>query len=276
MRLSSFLTRLVPAIALFALGATGCSSSIDSTDSSEQNLDYYSQSAKEYFVSGTSTVTLESTLSGATDAAKEARAKELVALKNVGISWFLNQYLATKEDEDANKSYGGFSALTKFSSETDAAVKKTGELTYSFTYKVEVAGQKQLVEALPGTSDGAGGKTFTLQVGKVSNDDLARLDTNHEWYRSAPWGTFDPTKVSADNLESIDMAIVAQLPARSSASRRAARAADGSPQAGARRRSRRASSRSWTGARRGRSACRGVGSTRSRRTRVSGSSGRRP
>lgn len=208
MRLSSF----VPAFALLALAAVqGCSSSAtDSVDSSESNLDYYSESAREYFVSGTSTITLEPELAGATEEAKVARAKELVALKSVAIGWFLNQYLAAKEAEDANKSYGGFSALTKFASEADATVTKTSDLTYSFTYRVEVAGQKQLVEALPGTSDGQGGKRFSLQMGKVSNADLARLDTNHEWYRDDPWGSFDPTKLTADRLEAIDLTVVAQ------------------------------------------------------------------
>ena len=206
------LSTLLPAFALLALGAAaGCGAGAPSdADSSESNLDYYSASAKEYFVTGTSTVTLEPELATATDEAKTARAKELVALKNVAISWFLNQYLASKEDEDANKSYGGFSALTKFASEADATVTKTGALTYSFTYRVEAAGQKQLVDALPGTDDGAGGKKFTLQIGKVSNADLAKLDTNHEWYRSDPWGSFDPTKLAAAQLEGIDLAIVAQ------------------------------------------------------------------
>ena len=137
----------VPVLALVALAATqGCSAAAtDDSDSSESNLDYFSASAKEYFVTGSSTVTLEADLAGATDEAKLNRAKELVALKNVAISWFLNTYLAAKEDEDTNKSYGGFSALTKFASEADAVLTKTGDLTYSFTYRVEAAGQKQLV-----------------------------------------------------------------------------------------------------------------------------------
>lgn len=207
------LRALLPAFALLALGATqGCSAaSADGSEQLDSDLDFYSSSAREYFVSGTSTVTLEPELANATTEAKEKRAKELVALKNVAISWFLNQYLATKESEDANKSYGGFSALTKFASEEDTALTKTGDLTYSFTFRVEVAGKKELVDALPGTSiPGEGGKKFTLQMGKVSNSDLARLDTNHEWYRDAPWSSFDPTTLPADRLESIDLSLVPQ------------------------------------------------------------------
>lgn len=209
---SSFLRALVPAFALLALGATqGCGSSSD--DGGEQlvsDLDFYSSSAREYFVTGTSTVTLEPELATASADAKEKRAKELVALKNVAISWFLNTYLATKEHEDANKNYGGFSALTKFASEEDTALTKTGDLTYSFVYEVEVAGKKELVDALPGSPDGHGGKKLTLQMGKVPNADLARLDTNHEWYRDAPWSSFDPATLPADRLESIDLSIVPQ------------------------------------------------------------------
>lgn len=199
--------------AVAALGvAQGCSAASDDDGGGEivSDLDYYSSSAREYFVSGTSTVTLEPELAGASDDAKAKRAKELVTIKNVAISWFLNTYLTNKENEDANKSYGGFGALTKFASEDDATLTKTGDLTYSFTYRVEVAGKKQLVDALPGTPDGQDGKKFTLQMGKVSNADLARLDTNHEWYRSPPWDSFDPTKMPADQLEAIDLTIVPQ------------------------------------------------------------------
>ena len=103
---------LASAAVLALVAAQGCSAaSSDDADSSESNLDYYSASAKEYFVTGTSTVTLESSMAQASEAEKENRAKELVALKSVAISWFLNQYLATKEDEDTNKNYGGFHAM---------------------------------------------------------------------------------------------------------------------------------------------------------------------
>jgi hypothetical protein len=204
---------VLPAVALFALGAAqGCSAGAadDGAGEVESDLDFYSASAREYFVSGTSTVTLEPELAQASDDVKMKRAKELVTLKNVAINWFLNTYLATKESEDANKSYGGFGALTKFASEEDATVTKTDDLTYSFTYKVEVAGKKQLVDALPGTADGHGGKRFTLQMGRVPNADLSRLDTNHEWYRDAPWSSFDPSTLRPDQLEKIDLAIVPQ------------------------------------------------------------------
>src|SRR5689334_531310 len=100
-----------------------------------ENLDFYSASAKEYFVSGTSTVTVEA---NAPD--KMKRARELVTLKNVAISWFLNQYLIDKEHDDANASYGGFKALTRFDSEENDKIELVSGTTYRFNYKVQVAG----------------------------------------------------------------------------------------------------------------------------------------
>jgi hypothetical protein len=209
---SALFRTLVPALALVALGATqGCgASSDDGAETLDSNLDFYSDSAREYFVSGTSTVTLEPELATASEDAKLARAKELVPLKNVAISWFLNQYIAEKEHDQANRNYGGFGALTKFSSESDATITKTGALTYSFTYRVEVAGKKELIASIPGTDDGQGGKKFELKMGKVPNTDLAQLEMNSEWYRKAPWDKFDPATVSADRLETIALAIVQQ------------------------------------------------------------------
>lgn len=209
---SSIFRALLPALALASLGATqGCSNAEgDGVASLDSNLDFYSESAREYFVSGASTVTLEPELAGATEDAKLARAKELVPLKNVAISWFLNQYIADKEHDQTNRNYGGFSALTKFSSESDATITKTGDLTYSFTYRIEVAGKKELIASIPGTDDGQGGKKFELSIGKVPNADLALLEMNSEWYRKAPWDNFDPATQPADRVEKMTMAIVAQ------------------------------------------------------------------
>lgn len=204
---------LAPALALFAAGAPlGCSTSAsdDGAEMLDSNLDFYSESAREYFVSGTSTVTLEAELATASEEAKLARAKELASLKNVAISWFLNQYVAEKEHDDANRNYGGFGALTKFASESDATITKTGDLTYSFTYRVEVAGKKELIASIPGTEDAGGGKTFELAMGKVPNADLAKLEMNNEWYRKAPWDKFDPQTQPADRLETITLTIVPQ------------------------------------------------------------------
>ena len=44
----------------------------------------------------------------------------------------------------------------------------------------------------------------------MSNDDLARLEYNHEWYRDSPWDSFDPSKLAADQLEKMAMTLTPQ------------------------------------------------------------------
>jgi len=192
------------ALPLILLATAACSSASvdDGAESADSNLDFFAASAREYWVSGKSTVTLEPELRDASEDAKTKRAKELVTLKNVAVNWFLDTYLRNKENEETNHAYGGFSALTKFASEEDGTITKVDDLTYSFSYKVEVAGKKELVDSV--------GQHFVLKMGKVSNADMARLDTNHEWYRDAPWSAFDPSALPADQLEAIDMTITPQ------------------------------------------------------------------
>src|SRR5205814_2262996 len=107
------------ALPLIMLATAACSSASvdDGAESADSNLDFFAASAREYWVSGKSTVTLEPELRDASEDAKTKRAKELVTLKNVAVDWFLDTYLRNKENEDANHAYGGFGALTKFASE---------------------------------------------------------------------------------------------------------------------------------------------------------------
>lgn len=191
------------------LVVAGCGAQVDpNADSNDDDVivpagkedDFYAADAAEFWVSGTGTVTVEDGL--AADA-RLARARQLVQLKNVAISWFLNTYLTDKESEDSNKSYGGFSALTRFASEMDGELTARPDgRTYEFPYKVQVAGRKDLASKV--------GERFTLALGKVSNDDLARLEYNHEWYRDPPWDSFDPTKLAASDVEKMDMTLAPQ------------------------------------------------------------------
>src|SRR3954471_4477550 len=93
--------------ATFALSFAACGAPIEDASNDDDVIiadgkedDFFASSAKEYFVSGSSTVTIEDTLATATAAKKLQRAKELVSFKNVAIGWFLNVYLTDKEDED--------------------------------------------------------------------------------------------------------------------------------------------------------------------------------
>ena len=48
---------------------------------------------------------------------------------------------------------------------------------------------------------------FDLTIGKISNSEMQKLETDREWYRSSPWGDFNPANVSADKLETQTLTI---------------------------------------------------------------------
>lgn len=194
---------LLPLLAIPFFAACSAAESDEASD--EQDLaDFYGEWASEYVVTGSSTVTIEPNLAKASADAKMKRAKVLVDLKNIQIGWFLNSYLTDKEDEEANVDYGGFSAMTRFGSYANAKITAVDETTFRFDYQVNVGGSKRLIDMLPGKKVD-GGKKIPLVMGKLTNEDLARTETNKEWYRGAPWSEFDPTKMSKDQLENIEL-----------------------------------------------------------------------
>lgn len=168
---------------------------------------FFAPKAQEYMVEGTTTVTLEPQYAGADEATKMKRVKELIPLKQIVIGWFLNEYLREKSEHDANKDYGGFSALTKNGSYEELDIKAVDELTYSFTFRQEFGGKMDLLQALPTYEGPDGRRYFDLIIGKVSNYEMAQLETNYEWYRRPPWSDFDPSKVDPSRLEKVTLAV---------------------------------------------------------------------
>ncbi len=189
---------------------------------------FFSRSAQEFTVDGLSTVTIEAELADKSDEEKRARAQQLVALKQVAITWFLNEYLIEKESKDANKDWGGFHALAKHDFSTVELIEKEpGSREYQFNFRQLLAGKDNLLELLPTTTDSAGKKHFSLAMGKPSNATLAELTTNDEWYRNAPWDAWDPTKHGADEIESLDLTVARETPSVDSYFDVGALAADG-------------------------------------------------
>jgi len=171
---------------------------------------FFSQSAQEYMVEGQTTVTLEPELADATDEEKLARVKELIPLKQVVIGWFLNQYLKEKSDHDSNPDYGGFQALTKNGAYEELGIEPVDDTTWRFTFRQEFGGKMDLLAVLPTTADEDGKARFDLKIGKVGNEDMAKLETNGEWYRKAPWSAFDPSKVDESKLDTVSLEVWAQ------------------------------------------------------------------
>src|SRR6478735_4080184 len=93
--------------------------------------DFFSTSAVEYVIEGKSTVTLDPSLATASDADRMSAAKKLIGLKQIGIAWFLTQYFVSKEPDEANYSFGGFSGIAKGGEFQDLAVSaRADKLTY--------------------------------------------------------------------------------------------------------------------------------------------------
>ena len=161
--------------------------------------DFFSASALEYTVTGRASVTFDAQPS-------QAQVEELISEKQIAIAWFLTQYLVDKEDEDANKDFGGLGSMAKDGMWQDLAVQTTDNLTYTFTFKQLVAGGKTLTSKLPiHTVDGK--QVFDLEIGKPTNDEMGHLVTNEEWYRSSPWDAWDPSKVGPEQKEQITFSI---------------------------------------------------------------------
>lgn len=197
------------ACSILALAA-GCSAASEETggdpdDVIEDEVNFLANAAREYVVTGESSVEIEPSYASKSASIQRGRALELVKLKNIQIAWFLSQLLVEKDGKDANKTYGGAGGLVGFGSEPDTDVRPAGERVFRFKYSVTVAGGRDLVSKLDGESAGQGSKKIRLSMGRISNEELARIEFNHEWYQQAPWKHFDPKKVPADRLELIDL-----------------------------------------------------------------------
>lgn len=170
--------------------------------------DFLSATAREYVISGSDTVVLESEYAGRSASARLARARQLVSLRQVAIAWFLNQYLVDKEEEEGNASYGGFGAMAKAGDYEALNIRETAPLTYTFDFQQLVAGRTDLMTRLPTTrtSDPAA-RTFVLTVGLPTNAEMAELETNSEWYRNAPWSEWNPSTTEASRRRDLTVTI---------------------------------------------------------------------
>lgn len=199
--------------AALAVAVTGCPAAPVQTEEEAvvvppgKKDDFYAPRAREYRLEGTTTVTLESSYAGASEEERLARVQALVPLKQVVIGWFLNAYLIDKSSHDANGEYGGFQALTKNGSWEDLDIQHVEGETYQFRFSQEVGGTNDFLEKVPTTTGADGKPHFDLVIGKISNSEMARLETNYEWYRSSPWSEFDPSKVDAARLDHVDVAV---------------------------------------------------------------------
>lgn len=209
-------TALFAATALSAglLAPTGCAMDAEDGDPEDSVFvedskadDFFSTSAAEYILEGRTSVTLDASFATASADAKLAEAKKLIGYKQIAIAWFVTQYLVAKEHDAENASFGGFSGLAKAGAFQDLDVSARADgLTYDFTFRQLAAGGKNLMSQLPIRTVN-GKPTFELEIGKPTNAEMAQLETNAEWYRNAPWGSWNPATAPADKKETIAFSI---------------------------------------------------------------------
>jgi hypothetical protein len=187
-----------------AILVTGCTGALPDAEDIEDGVvvedgkedNFLSLTAREFVLEGKARVV-------AGEDATEAEVEKLIGLKQIAIAWFLNQYLVDKEREDANASYGGFGAMSKAGSYEELGIRKVNGTTWEFTFAQIIAGRTNLLGALPLDDDGV----LALEIGKPTNEEMAQLETNNEWYREDPWEAWDPSKVPGDKKETLRLAV---------------------------------------------------------------------
>ena len=166
---------------------------------------FYSLSAQEYMVEGIAYVELEESYDDADDVTRTDRLNHLIHCRQIAVNWFLLTYLMGPEDKHDNK----FESLTKNGSYEDLEITQDPENSRRYTFKLrqEVGGQLDLLNELPATLGEDGKHHFNLPVGKVANADMEKLDLGEEWYRKAPWKSFNPATADESILEHIELTI---------------------------------------------------------------------
>jgi hypothetical protein len=164
---------------------------------------YFSTTAQEFTARADAQVKLDDADAMLDDAARLAKAKELVSARLLQIGWFLNLWVADKEPDDANKSYGGYHAMARNSSVKSLSINPVDQLTYSFNFEATIAAQNKFMTVLPGTAE-AGGKRVDLKMAKLSNEQL--LDGS--WQSDYDVHSWDPAKDDASKVDSLSTLVV--------------------------------------------------------------------
>lgn len=210
------LRTLVAGLCLYACACApelpGSASHADADDleivSDAKADDFYSTTAREYVVEGRWRVVLEEDLADNALSTRRKRAEELIFLKQVAVAYFLTAYLVDKEARDPNGNYGGFSGLSKAGSYEDLNIRETSDpRVFTFTFRQVIAGPRNLLSRLPVRTNDDGETEFDLVVGEPTNEELARLEPNSEWFHEDPWKDFAPHRVPADRLTTIPVTI---------------------------------------------------------------------
>jgi hypothetical protein len=165
-------------------------------DGKEDN--YRSPTAQEFSAKADATVVLDAADAQLSDADRLSKAQDLVSAKLVQIGWFLNLWVADKEDEDANKSYGGFHAMARNASVKSLSITPdpASPTTFSFNFEATIAAQNDFLHAV-------GTNKPDLKMGKLTNDELLA----GTWQGSYDVHTWDPSTQSPNSIETLPVVL---------------------------------------------------------------------
>src|SRR5688500_15347858 len=110
-------TALFAATAISLFGCAGGAESEDPEDSifidDGKADDFFSTSAREYILQGSTSVTLDAAMASRPVAERLAAAKLLISQKQIALAWFVTQYLVDKEHDASNAGFGGMGGMAK-------------------------------------------------------------------------------------------------------------------------------------------------------------------
>src|SRR5262245_6084135 len=161
--------------------AAGCSSESSSPSESTGDSpyeyvpegkadDYRSTTGLEYSLIAKDSVTFAEADLALSGGERDERAKELVGLRFKALSFFIYEYLASKEEEDPNHDYGCVrTTFRQKTFESQGLIERADQPgTFDFTFEAEVGGPKDLMRNLPLRD----GKTFDLKLPILSTAEL--------------------------------------------------------------------------------------------------------
>ncbi len=210
------LMRNTSLILTLALLAPACSQPAPALDEHETIVvpdgkedDFLSITGSEFVIEGRYNVTIEEELTEADEATRLARVEELVAYQQVAIAWFLTQYFIHKEDDADNHDFGGWGGMARANTAETLDIQHEDGLTYSFVVSQLIAGPTDLLELMQDdlTAVPGGLYEFVLTIGTPTNEQLAQLETNNEWYRDSPWDGWNPETANDDQKTDLNLTI---------------------------------------------------------------------
>jgi hypothetical protein len=201
-----FLVILAASGVLFVLACSGChADSVTGEDDFElvpegKEDNYRSSNAMEFSATAEATVVVGADVP---EADRAAKANELVSARLLQIGWFLNLWVADKEDEDANKDYGGFHAMARNASVKALKIEPVDATTFKFNFEATIAAQNAFLSLVPGERQTDGAKLVDLKMGKLSNEQLLA----GTWQSAYGFHAWDPAKDAPEKVETVKTVI---------------------------------------------------------------------